>query len=203
MARKTSCIAGAWPRISGVSSTAAGVSDLPAALVHRAAHQLDRVVHVERLGQVLERAALERGYRAFEVRVRRHDDHRRRRQLRAQLLHEFEARKTGHADVAHDDLGSFLSHAVEGFERRAERAVRDALARERLLEHPADGAVVVDDPDRVHCDHLPGRAQRKDQREARVARFALELDDAVVLAHEALRERQAQPAAALRPLTSG
>ena len=33
---------------------------------------------------------------------------------------------------------------------RRERLVRDALARKRLFEHPANGAVVVDDPDRIH-----------------------------------------------------
>src|SRR4029079_15454092 len=56
-----------------------------------------------------------------------------------------------HADVAHHHLRRFLRHAVERRQRRAERAVRDAFARERLLEDPADRAVVFDDPDRIHC----------------------------------------------------
>src|SRR5881392_2065085 len=68
IARNTSCIAGACPRISGASA---------AALIERAAYELDRVIDVEGLGQVFERSALERGDRAVEVRVRGHDDHRR------------------------------------------------------------------------------------------------------------------------------
>ena len=81
MARNTSCIAGAWPRISGASLVDGRRLDLAAALVDRAAHELHRVVDVEGLGQVLERAALEGGDRALQVRVRGHDDHRRGRQL--------------------------------------------------------------------------------------------------------------------------
>ena len=53
-------------------------------LVERAPNQRHRVVDVERLRQVFERAALERGDRAVEVRVRGHDDD---RHLRMALLH--------------------------------------------------------------------------------------------------------------------
>src|SRR5260221_216387 len=127
-----------------------GSLDLAQAFVERAAHQLDRVVNVEGLGQVLEGAALERGHRALEVGICRHDDHGRGGQARAQLAHELEAGHARHADIAHHDLRGFLGELLERFARGAEGAVGDALAGERLLEDPADRAVVVDDPDGIH-----------------------------------------------------
>ena len=84
MARKTSCIAGAWPRISGVSAPPAAPRRWRRRLVRRAADQLHRVVDVEGLRQVFEGAALERRDRAVEIRVRGHDDH---RDVRIALLH--------------------------------------------------------------------------------------------------------------------
>ncbi len=120
-----------------------------AVLLERAPHEPDRMVDIEGLGQVFESAALECGDRAFEVRVRGHDDDGSRRQPRLQLLHELEARSAGHADIAHHDLRRLERQAVERVLRRAESPVQDAFARERLLEHPADRAVVVDDPDGI------------------------------------------------------
>ena len=45
--------------------------------------------------------------------------------------------------------GSLTCERLQHFVRGGERLVRNALARERLLEHPADRAIVVDDPDDV------------------------------------------------------
>ena len=104
------------------------------------------MIDVEGLRQVFERAALEGRYRAVEVRIRGHDDD---RDLRMPLLHfgqQLEARFARHADVGDEHLRFVqrerLPHLVGG----GERLVGNALARERLLEHPADRAVVVDDP---------------------------------------------------------
>ena len=63
---------------------------LAAALGEGAAHQLDRVIHVKRFGEVFEGAALEGGHRALQVGVRGHDDDRRRWQAVPELAHEFE-----------------------------------------------------------------------------------------------------------------
>ena len=109
---------------------------------------------------------------------------------------QLEPREPRHADVGHHaPAGALAGQRVERLLRGAEGAVRDALARERLLEHPADGAVVVDDPDRVHASFR----QRQQDREARAAGHALELDEPVVLAHEGLREREPQAGAAFPP----
>jgi hypothetical protein len=56
-----------------------GCLRLAPSLLEGATDELDHLVDVERLGQVLVRAALERGHRAVEVGIRGHDDHRYRR----------------------------------------------------------------------------------------------------------------------------
>ena len=113
----------------------------------RAADQRDRVVDVERLGQVLERAALERGDRAVEVRVRRHDDDRHVRDS-APSPWSSSARPDSPGMRMSDTstCGRASAERLHHLVRRGERLVRNALARERLLEHPANRAVVVDDP---------------------------------------------------------
>ncbi|MNC86188.1 hypothetical protein D3C83_18260 [compost metagenome] len=111
---------------------------------------MHRLVDIERLGQVLEGAALESGDRRVEVGVGGHDDDRHGGMALLDGLQQLQAREPGHADVRDEDLGSAARKRVERLLRRGERVEVDALARERLLDHPADGAVVVDDPDRFH-----------------------------------------------------
>ena len=104
------------------------------------------MVDVERLRQIFEGTALERGNGAFEIRIRRHDDD---RQLRIALLHlvqQQETRFAGHPDVGDEHLRLADRKRLQHFVRGRKRLVRNALARERLLEHPADRAIVVDDP---------------------------------------------------------
>ena len=108
MARNTSCMAGAWPSISGVATWPLVAHFFALAFFHRAADQFHRLGHVEGLGQVFEGAALERRHRAVEVGVGGHDDHRQARQPRLDLVQQVEARATGHADVADQDLGPSL-----------------------------------------------------------------------------------------------
>src|SRR2546423_4440912 len=69
------------------------------------------------------------------------------------LLHgvqELEAREAGHADVRDQHLGSAAGEGVERILSGGERVEGDAFSRECLLDHPADGTIVVDDPDRFH-----------------------------------------------------
>jgi hypothetical protein len=121
------------------------------ALVHRAADQIDRLVDVEGLGQVLERAALECSDRALQIGVGGHDDHRQLRVPLLDVLEELEAGGARHPDVGHQHLGRVALQLGERLLRDAERLVGNALAGERLLEHPADRAVVVDYPDWFHA----------------------------------------------------
>ena len=69
---------------------------------------------------------------------------------RLDRLQQLESRLAGHADVGNEHLGRAAGERVERLARGREGAERNALATERLLDHPADRAVVVDDPDRLH-----------------------------------------------------
>ncbi len=66
--------------------------------------------------------------------------------LRLDLRAAAPCRFAGHADVGDQHLRLVERERLQHFVRGRERLVGDALARERLLEHPADRAVVVDDP---------------------------------------------------------
>ncbi len=120
------------------------------ALFHCAADEFHRVIDVERLGQILVGAALKRADRAFEIGIRRHDDDRQVRVVLLRFLQQLEARSAGHADVAHHHLRRFGIKRGERILRRSKRLECDVLARERFFEHPADRAIVVDNPDRFH-----------------------------------------------------
>ena len=88
--------------------------------------------------------------RAVEIGVSGHYDHRHRGMAGLHRLQELEARAPRHADVGHQHLGRARGKRIQRFLRRGKRVEGDAFAAERLLDHPADGAVVVDDPDRFH-----------------------------------------------------
>jgi hypothetical protein len=120
-------------------------------LGNRPTHQIYGLVYVERFGQIFEGTALEGCHGGIEVRVRGHDDDRQVRMIGLGVAQQVESAAAGHADVGDQHL-RHLS-AVERrqcFVRRAEALGRDAFTAERLFQHPADGAVVVDDPDGIH-----------------------------------------------------
>ncbi len=125
-------------------------------LVHRlvdgATDQFERLINVERLGQVFERAALEGRNGAFQVRVGGHDDHRHRRMTRLHFLQQLQAGLAGHADIGHQHLRRFATafQAADRLAGRSEALERDAFPRQRFLQHPAYRAVVVNNPYRFH-----------------------------------------------------
>ncbi len=132
------------------------VLDVATALVERLADQLDRCVDVEGFGQILECAALKSRHRALKVREGGHDDDRHLWLFGADALEQVDAGDAGHADVAHNHPGWLAGEQRQRLGRRFEQAARDAFALQGLLEHPADRAVVIDDPDGlVRHGHWP------------------------------------------------
>jgi hypothetical protein len=113
------------------------------------------MIDVEGLRQILERAALVGRDRVAEVGVRSHDDHGQLRSRTADLAHEIEAGLPGHADVGDQHIGCGI--AAQRGERglgALEALGQHAAVLERALQHPADGSIVVDEPDsnglRIH-----------------------------------------------------
>jgi hypothetical protein len=110
------------------------------------------MVDVEGLRQILESAALKCRHGAVEIRVRGHDDHGQSRETLLHLVEQLKARIARHPDVRHEHAWIVGAQRLEHFVDRNERLVRNAFPLERLLEHPANGAIVIDDPDRFHRD---------------------------------------------------
>ena len=81
----------------------------------------------------------------------------------------------------------------------------EVFARQRLLQHEADGLVIVDDPDRFHAVLWPQvNASMVQGSGIRILKTVLPGSlshsiSAMVLLHEGLRQRQPQPRAALPP----
>ena len=169
-----------------------------AALPRRARDELDRFVDVERLRQILERAALVGGHGAVEIRVRRdHDDGNVGIRAR-EPLHELEAAHVGHADVGDQHVGPAVLERVEEFLAGLEGAREHVGLLQRLLEHPPHGLVVVDDPNgqsgRCHQRRPPFGDRQTDLKD-RATRLARELDEPPIAAHEVLRDREPEPRA--------
>ena len=79
--------------------------------------------------------------------MRGHDDHRQLRSPRAHFIEQVEAGLAGHAHVGDEHVGLAAAQCRERAVGVLERGGRHARLLERALEHPADGGVVVDDPD--------------------------------------------------------
>jgi hypothetical protein len=78
--------------------------------------------------------------------VRRDHDYRNVRVHLRELFHQLEPGHVRHANVRHEHVGAVPFERSEELPAALE-ATRDHMRLlERLLEHPADGFVVVDDP---------------------------------------------------------
>ncbi len=128
---------------------------LLAGMLAGAADQRNGIVDVEGLGQVLEGTALVGGHGAVEVRMRRHDDDRQARMLRANLRQHVEAAGARHADVREDDVRLLGLQRAEHAIGAVETARDHAGLLQGFLQHPADGTVVIDDPDGFVLRHAP------------------------------------------------
>ena len=68
-------------------------------LVNRTPNQFQRLVDIERFGQIFKRAALKRGDRAVQIGVSGHDDDRKRRITLLNLAQQVQPGFSRHADV--------------------------------------------------------------------------------------------------------
>ena len=120
-------------------------------LGNRPAHQIHGLIDVERLGQVLEGAALESRHGRIEIGIGGHDDDRQIRVVLLDVAQQVEAALARHADVGNHHLRPrAVLESRQHFVGGTEAPGRNVLPTEGLFQHPADGAVVVDDPDRIH-----------------------------------------------------
>ena len=155
MARKTSCMAGATPddSICDGDHGLGGSIRTPATVRHGTRDQGDGVVDVERLRQVLVRPAPVGGYRAVEVRIAGHDDHREVRVPRPDLAEELQTVHVRHPDVGHDRVRHAHLQPRGHSASALEPPDGESGAAEGTLQHPPNGLIIVDDPDLAHAAH--------------------------------------------------
>ena len=125
------------------------------AFLQRAPDQLHCLVDVERLGQIFEGAALKRRDGRIEIGKGRDDDDRNGRMLGLDGLQQFQPGGTGHAYIGNQNLRRFRLQRLQGIARTGKTAGGKILARKRFFQHPADGLIVVNDPDRFHICSIP------------------------------------------------
>src|SRR5690606_35686586 len=105
-------------------------------------------VDVERLGQIFEGAPLIGGHRTVQIGVCRDDDNRQPREQLADAGQQLQSAAAGHADIADQHIGTLLAaqprHGAVGI---VETYRLQAILLQGLFQYPADGAIVINDPD--------------------------------------------------------
>ena len=122
--------------------------DLFASLPGGLGHQFDGFVDIERLGQVFESAAPIGADRAVQIREGGDDDDRNVGVPTGELFHQVQPAHVGHANVGDDDIRLLAGERPEERSARFEAPRRHLRQRQGLLQHPAHGFVIVNDPDR-------------------------------------------------------
>ena len=79
--------------------------------------------------------------------MRGHDDHRQARMQFADLRQQVEAAGAGHADIGDDHVRLLPAEAADHAVGAVEAHRGHAFLLQGFFQYPADGAVVVDDPD--------------------------------------------------------
>jgi hypothetical protein len=97
--------------------------------------------------------------------VRRHDDDGQRRPGVPDLLEQLETRLTGHADVCYQHIRGLAAKSVQRRLRGFECTRRHTAVTQGSFQHPANGGIVVDEPDAqslaVHEDSPSGKSNVK------------------------------------------
>ena len=127
-------------------------SGLALTLGHGAANQVERLGNVERLRQILKRTALERLHRRVQVRERGHHDDGQGRTPRFDAGEHLYPAFSRHAHVRQNRLRRATPRGERDFESGERLAgvgkhpYRKSFLPERPFEHPANGLIVVDNP---------------------------------------------------------
>jgi hypothetical protein len=119
----------------------------------RTAHQRNGFIHIEGLWQVFECAALVGRHRAVQVGVRGHDDHRQLGKLLADTRQQLQTAGAGHADVADQDVRVLTLQPCQSAVSVIEADRFHALLLQCLFQHPADGSVIINNPDIFSSAH--------------------------------------------------
>src|SRR6056297_1523598 len=129
--------------------------------------QCHRIVHVERFRKILKGAGLVTGNGAFQIRVRGHDDHGHIRVNVHNLGKQGDAVDARHPDIAYDGIWLFVFQPHhDAFTTVKNSGLHTGLVK-GALQHPANTAVVVYDPDVRRLAHGVSSRGRKMMKSVR------------------------------------
>ncbi len=114
----------------------------------RARRGRDRLIEIERLGQIIERAMPIRSGGRCDVGERAHDDDRKSRLVQRDAFEQFQAADARHAHVGVEQRGRFVGERRERIFGAAELARHETRFAKRSTEHEPHAAIVIDNPDR-------------------------------------------------------
>ena len=115
-------------------------------------------VNVKRFGQILEGAVLIALHCAFQIGVRGHYNN---GKFGVSFLDDFDKAQSvhsRHSNISQDDGWCFLRQSFQRILCRREQGDRDTRLIECFFQYPANGSIIVDDPDSgAHDDSPAGR----------------------------------------------
>ena len=107
------------------------------------------------------------------------------------LLEQIESAAARHSDVGHQHIRRVGAQRRERIVRAVEALREHAAALQRLLEHPTDGRIVVDQPNSKRlCIHTESMGRKITKMV--LSRRAVEFDQPAMAADEILRDSQAE-----------
>jgi hypothetical protein len=121
------------------------------AALERARHRQLELLDVERLGDVVVRAALDRLHRAGDVAERGDEDHRCPGRLLGEGLEHVEPARALHAHVGDHQVVALGGRALDGAGAVVDRLDREALAAQDLAQQIARHAIVLGDQHAGHA----------------------------------------------------
>lgn len=111
-----------------------------------------RFIDVKRFGQIFKGAVLITLHCTFQVGVSGHDNN---GEFWVSLLDDFDKAQTvhpGHSNVGQDDGWCFVGQSLQDIFCRRKQGDWNARLIECLFQYPANGSIIVDDPDSAAQD---------------------------------------------------
>ncbi len=118
-----------------------------------ATHLVDGVVEIERLGEVFEGPAMERGDSAVEIRVRGHDNDRQVRIAGRNLLQQVQPIDAWHPNIGQDHVWQIAMQCIHDADAVGKAGHIHVGLPKGALEHPTNGPIVIDDPNPWNFSH--------------------------------------------------
>ena len=119
----------------------------PFILLHGPFDEIDCLVEIERFCQILECAPLKCGYGRIEIGIGGHDNDGQMWETFPCHFQQMEAGCPWHAYIRHQHLRNFFLQCHQNVIGTGKGSQRDIFTRERFFQYPANGIVVICNPD--------------------------------------------------------